>query len=378
MKKILLTAFSAFCFANMQAQSLAVTLEYKAIPDSFYVYMVTDFSMGTFNLGPSQVTLVFSNNYGISAPASAVIATTGVAGGAAWTAQDFALETLAPNKKYVGFQTTGAPVTGVSSGTPVLLFRFRVTGVGGNCVSGSGTLRHYVNGVDLTDPSGAGGDFSSVINEGGLNDYFTTNTSTTMQGCNQLILPVHLLDFNARKQDKNAIVNWSVTGEDFNTNYYELERSVDGIHFNSFAKINSRRQPGIQHYEYTDPNISTFNTKNVYYRLKQFDFDGRNIVSGIRYIRLDVDAAGIQVFPNPVKEGFYVSIPMADPGNKKVKLNLIAADGRIVGVREIAARQATNYYFNIGDKLLAAGQYNLQIILDDTILSNKKLYVNQQ
>ncbi|MFN8253335.1 MAG: hypothetical protein U0V75_15815 [Ferruginibacter sp.] len=380
MKKLLLAAAVLCGIQHVQAQSLYVTVEYKAIPDSFYVYMVTDFPMGTFNLGPSQVTMVFSNNYGISAPASSSIVTTGVAGSASWTAQDFALEALSPNKKYVGFQTTGNPIGAVTAGTPVLLFRFRVTGAGGNCVSGAGTLRPYVNGVDLTDPTGGvgGGDFSSAINEGGLTDYFTTNTSTTMQNCTQLILPVNLLDFNARKQDKNAVVKWSVTGEDFNTNYYDLQRSTDGSTFNTIAKIPARRQPGIQHYEYNDQNITTLGAKNVYYRMKQYDFDGRFAASGIRQVRVDMDAAEVQVFPNPVKDGFYVAVPApALAGAKKAKLTLIAADGRVTAVKEISAQQAANYYFPVSNTIIAAGQYNLQIVIDGTLLSNKKLYINQ-
>lgn len=375
MKKILLAAIVLISVKNIQAQSLYVTLEYKAVPDSFYVSMVTDFNMPVFNLGPAQLTLVFSNNYGITVPSSASIATTGVAGGASWTAQDFVVGSAAPNYKYVGFQTTGSPIAGVTAGTPVLLFRFRVTAPGGNCVGGLGQLRHYVNGVDPTDPNGAGGDFSSAINEGGVTDYFTTNSSTTMQDCSQLTLPVNLLDFNARRQEKNAIVNWQVSGEDFKTNYYELYRSIDGVNFNPIAKIAAKQQPGIQQYEYTDANITALAAKNVYYRVKQFDVDGRNTVSGIRYVRLDVDAKEIQVFPNPVKEGFYVSIPGTLTG--KIKLNVLAADGRTIATREIGAAQAVNYYFDIKNKMIAAGQYTLQIIEKDKILINKKLYINQ-
>lgn len=376
MKKIILAVITILSIKNVQSQSLYVTLEYKAVPDSFYVYMVTSaFPSSTFNLGPSQITLVFTNNYAITVPSSSSIATTGINGGV-WVAQDYVPATAAPNHKYVGFQTTGSPVLGVTSGTPVLLFRFRVTGAGGNCVAGLGQLRHYVNGVDPTDPNGAGGDFSSAIYEATTAaDYFTTNTSTTMQDCSQLTLPVNLLDFNARRQEKNAIVNWQVSGEDFKTNYYELYRSIDGVNFNPIAKIAARQQPGIQLYEYTDVNITALGAKNVYYRIKQFDFDGRNIASGIRYVRLDVDVKEIQVFPNPVKEGFYVSIPGTLTG--KIKLNVLAADGRTIATREIGAAQAVNYYFDIKNKAIAAGQYTLQILENNKILSNKKLYINQ-
>lgn len=376
MKKIILIAAIALGTFKATAQTMSVTLEYKAVQDSFYVHCVPTFNYpGVFNFGPCQVTIVFSNNYGITVtPATSEIATTGINGGT-WVAQDYALNPVSPNNKYVGFQTTGAPMAGgLTASTPVLLFRFRVTGLGGNCVSGAGTLRHYVNGTDPVIISG--GDFSSVITDGLTTvEYFTTNSSTTMQNCGQLVLPVNLLDFNARRQEKNAIVNWQVSGEDFKTNYYELYRSVDGVNFNPIAKIAARQQPGIQQYEYIDANIAALAAKNVYYRVKQFDVDGRNTVSGIRYVRLDVDAKEIQVFPNPVKEGFYVSIPGTLTG--KIKLNVVAADGRTIATREIGAAQAVNYYFDIKNKVIASGQYTLQIIENDKILSNKKMYINQ-
>jgi hypothetical protein len=379
MKKIFLIASIVLGVSQLNAQTVSVLLEYKSAQDSFYVSMIPSFSQGVFNLGPAQITLVFSNNYGISAPASSVIATSSD-NAATWVAQDFVLEAAAPNKRYVGFQTTGQNIGSLIANIPKPLFRFRVTGPGGNCVGGLGQLRNYVNGVDLTDPTGgvSGGDFSTVITDGlTAAEYFSTNSSTVMQDCNQLILPVNLLGFSAVKQAQNALINWSVTGENYNTSYYELERSTDGSTFAPIAKITSRRLTGVQQYEYTDVNIIALGTRNLYYRVKQVDFNGKSTASGIRNIRLDADGAEVQIFPNPAKEGFYVTVPVAEPGTKKVKLSLIAPDGRIVGTREISAQQAYSYYFNIKDKPLAAGQYNLQIIYDDKVLSNKKIFINQ-
>jgi hypothetical protein len=376
MKKFLLIIISILGISQLNAQSVSVVLEYKVTTDSFYVYMLPTFTQPVFNLGPSQITIVFSNNYSISAPASGYVATTGVSGGT-WGAQDFALEALAPNKKYVAFQTTGANIAGgVHANTSVLLFRFQVTGAGGNCVGGAGRMRNYLNGIDLTDPtSSAGGDFSTVINEGGITDYFSTNTDATMQSCTQMVLPIHFIDINARKINNNAVINWSATGEELNAKYYELERSVDGINFKSIAQVDCRKLSGIQNYEYTDLNAAKLNAATLFYRIKQYDADAKFSVSGTRSIRWDISTGATQIYPNPVKEGFYVSIPFSSADNKMLQLNLIANNGQLAATKNITAAQAANYYFDLKYKMLAAGQYTLQIIFDGTTIETKKLFI---
>ncbi|MEO6254002.1 MAG: T9SS type A sorting domain-containing protein [Ferruginibacter sp.] len=377
MKKFFLSIALAISIAQAYSQTMSLILQYKAVPDSFYVSMVPTFSNANFNLGTSQVTIVFSNNFGINAPAATSIATTS-SNTASWTAQDFALEVAAPNKKYVSFQTTGANIGSLTANTPKPLFRFRVTGAGGNCVGGIGVLRNYVNGFDLPDPAVTGSDFSTVLTDGLTTaEYYTTNSNTSMQTCAQLVLPVHLLEFDVRRDNNNAVINWAVIGEEVNSKYYELERSTDGITFKSVAQVDCRRVSGLQKYEYTDYNVNNLKAQIVYYRLRQYDLDLRSTLSGVRYIRMDVLDKNIQVYPNPVTEGFYVSIPFNNRDNSIVKLKLINASGQFIGSKEITTAQASNYYFNIKDKALASGDYFLQIMYEDKIIGTKKLTVNR-
>jgi hypothetical protein len=48
-----------------------------------------------------------------------------------------------------------------------------------------------------------------------------------------------------------------------------------------------------------------------------------------------------------------------------------------VGSKEITAAQASNYYFDIKDKTIASGNYNLQVVLEQQIIDTKKLYINR-
>ena len=123
-----------------------------------------------------------------------------------------------------------------------------------------------MSSVDPEDPSGTMSfSFLTYINEASVGDHFSTSSSGLLS-CAQLTLPVNFLEFNARRESNNGIISWSVGGEDLNSNYYDLERSIDGSSFQSIADINCRKLPGLQKYEYKDLNITSLNSKYIYYR----------------------------------------------------------------------------------------------------------------
>ncbi len=245
---------------------------------------------------------------------------------------------------------------------------------------GPGTL--YQNYVEANAVGPGAGDYTDYVQMffGGLvipsspapdegTGYSTYQYSQIAQ-----LLPVNWLSFNTNKQGNDALVNWTVGNED-GASYYELQRSINGNDFNTIAKISKANTYG--RYDYTDAAITNLGDKTLYYRIKQVDINGRISYSDIRLLRLDLRDTEINIYPNPAVKGFYVSVPLINPGNKKVKLTLVAPDGKIAAVKEITAAMASNYYFDIKDNTLAAGQYNLQIIYEENVLANKKIFINQ-
>jgi len=185
------------------------------------------------------------------------------------------------------------------------------------------------------------------------------------------VLPVTWLAFSATKRGNDGLLNWLVANEDDN-HYYEVLRSSDGQNFATIAQVNNT---GYGNYEYTDPGIANFGAPVLYYRIKQVDINGKYSFSVIKPLTFDLKGNEISIYPNPVKEGFYVSIPFINPDNRIVTLNLIAANGQRVLSKEIKSLQAANYYFKIDDKVITAGQYTLQIIFDEKVIETKKLTV---
>jgi hypothetical protein len=197
----------------------------------------------------------------------------------------------------------------------------------------------------------------------------TLPSSATLSGT---VLPQNWLSFNVIKQGNDGLLNWSVANDEDN-HHYELQRSINGT--SDFKAISTVNKSASTDYKYTDVNINNLGATTLYYRIKQVDVNGRASYSDIRQLRLDVKGNQISVFPNPVEKGFYVNIPFTNTDNKKVRLNLVAATGQTVVSREITTAQASNYYFDIRDKNLAAGSYNLQIVFDDKTMETKKLSI---
>jgi hypothetical protein len=189
-------------------------------------------------------------------------------------------------------------------------------------------------------------------------------------------LPVNWLGFNVVRSNDDASIDWRVTNE-YRNREYELERSTDGKSFTGIGNITAKNnQAAINDYSFIDKNITNLGTSIVYYRLKQTDVDNKFTYSEVRILKLDKLRGGISIFPNPVRDGFYVRISTPLASNTKVGLKLMNQLGQVLDAREISSGVASNYYFDIKKSAnIIAGQYNLQVITDGNLLESKKIIV---
>lgn len=111
-------------------------------------------------------------------------------------------------------------------------------------------------------------------------------------------LPVRLLSITAQRKQANVDVYW-VTATETNNSHFEIERSFNGENFETVGTVNGNGNSITEKkYHFVDqkvPNVTLF------YRLRQFDFDGRTTVSQIVVIKSEISREGkISLFPNPV------------------------------------------------------------------------------
>jgi Secretion system C-terminal sorting domain len=123
-------------------------------------------------------------------------------------------------------------------------------------------------------------------------------------------LPLDLLDFSASALSENAkpktLLTWKTANEK-DVDYYEVQRSLNGVDFTPLSKSNKieARNSDLETYETTDetPTLGV-----NYYRLKMVDMDGSFKLSNIRSVDFGNPKKGskIKIYPNPTDDNLQV------------------------------------------------------------------------
>jgi hypothetical protein len=95
-------------------------------------------------------------------------------------------------------------------------------------------------------------------------------------------LPVELLSFSAKEQDKNAHLTWQTDNETLLKNF-DIEKSLDGKTFDKIGETKANNAPSF--YAVFDNNF----TASSYYRLKINELDGHSNFSKIVYLEKNGD-----------------------------------------------------------------------------------------
>ena len=114
-------------------------------------------------------------------------------------------------------------------------------------------------------------------------------------------LPIELLYFQAEVNERYNHLTWSTASED-NNDYFNIEKTQDGVIFNNIATVNGAGNSNTQlNYEYDDFEIMD----NIcYYRLKQTDYDGKfkyhNLISVDNRIKMRIIVKVINLYGTEV------------------------------------------------------------------------------
>lgn len=166
------------------------------------------------------------------------------------------------------------------------------------------------------------------------------------------VLPVELVDFNAKKTAKSDILLTWQTASEINNDYFILERSADGERFSEITKVtgNGTTSNSIN-YQFLDKNPA--NGVN-YYRLKQVDLDGQ-----FSYSKIVTEKIGTQITvsirPNLVNNK--MSVELTEPAKSEVFLEIYDLQGRLILTNQID-NGATAIDLNLVD--LSKGTYVLK------------------
>lgn len=230
----------------------------------------------------------------------------------------------------------------------------RESGGGGGYSGGGG-------GPESKNPGG-GGSYVAATGTNGITFSSKSNGTGTATGFNGsgiicsnvlLILPVVFESFTAISTVDGNLLKWIISSE-VNTNYYEVERSLDGVNFTSIAIIQAEGTSGREiEYRFTD-NTSA-NTK-TFYRIKSVDYDFKFAYSEIRYINDSQQVNVMTVYPNPATEKISLVLPQSWQ-NSNTRVIFMNATGKVVMEKNAISRQ---YDFNVG--MLPSGLYLIKAV----------------
>ncbi|HNA42606.1 MAG TPA: hypothetical protein PLP81_10965 [Saprospiraceae bacterium] len=165
------------------------------------------------------------------------------------------------------------------------------------------------------------------------------------------VLPVDLSLFVLRKSNKDVMIEWQTASEQNNAGF-DVEKSNDGSHFESIAKINGAGDSQqFLNYSYTDSK--PFNGIN-YYRLKQTDTDGGFTYSPVKSIRIS-QSGSVSLYP-AVAVG-QLTLSFSDALTDDTKLDIVdLGSGRIAHTSIIAAKTKE---YNLSTDALPVGTYSV-------------------
>jgi hypothetical protein len=188
----------------------------------------------------------------------------------------------------------------------------------GGCIEGAGNSSYlttnggggasHSNGItgnvefNLTGLSAGTTYYLNIDGNSGATSPFYIEGLNGFASCDEFfLLPIELLSFDAKLEDKVVALDW-ISATERNNDFYIVERSTNGFDWEFVDKIdgagNSSQNLSYVSYDF-NPLLGA-----SYYRLKQKDFDGKTTILGIRSIE---NADEISVYPNPNTGVFSIS-----------------------------------------------------------------------
>lgn len=186
-----------------------------------------------------------------------------------------------------------------------------------------------------------------VVPVTGFSGFYLTSQKTVP-------LPVKLIYFKGAQAGNRHLLSWQSECTSTEAKF-ELQRSADGIHFTTIAKITATQARCAQPFDFTDASVLPGVN---YYRLKSIDVDGKFDYSNIVLLTAKIKGFTMAGFsPNPV--GRTNAVLKINAGDK-AEMNIVITDfsGRIVNRQKISLNNGINQIV-LETAKLASGAYQV-------------------
>jgi hypothetical protein len=203
--------------------------------------------------------------------------------------------------------------------------------------------------------------------------YFTQVTMPTVN-----TLPVKYVSFDAASFNTEVTLKWK-TEDEINNRYFEVERSLDGIHFKTLDRVADADIISLSNrtYFYKDYTSTLKAVNYVFYRLKQVDKDGEFTYSGILRVHLQSsinNGVKMLITPNPFTENLNVEFTSTVKGSAQVQI--LTLSGQKILTQQDVLSKGNNSIQVQGISKLIPGVYVAQLVVNGEIINNQKIIKN--
>lgn len=178
-------------------------------------------------------------------------------------------------------------------------------------------------------------------------------------------LPVRLSSFSITQQGGINLVKW-ITEQEQSLDYYEVERSVDGINYVPINRQQARNLVSRNEYNFAD---NGFTQEINYYRLKIVDIDTKVSYSIVVKVGTGQQQTGLRLAPNPAKDN--IAVIFSSPENRSITIIVRDIYGRIVRTVQGTANRGYNLVYINGFGKESRGIYFVSLQLGDVLLQEK-------
>lgn len=258
---------------------------------------------------------------------------------------------------------------------PAAVINYNVTLTSRGHSNGGSTPEHHtiIKRDNSATPWILPGSYSSLSLDGTNSDPVTA-TRTNITGFSDMgvgvssegELPIELTFFKASTLGVNNLLLWQTASETEN-DYFELERGLSPETLEAIAKIQGMGTTfQSTNYSYEDKDSPA---GLVYYRLKQVDFDGRYSYSNIIRVSSAINSNQINVYPNPISSGSYLSLEIPSIEEITVLIDLRDISGNVIQSWSLSSKE-----LNVSPILIpkvAQGIYFVSLTTDKARIDKK-------
>jgi len=169
------------------------------------------------------------------------------------------------------------------------------------------------------------------------------------------VLPVELIDFSARVENKIKVKLEWVTASEINNDFFIVQRSKDGREWESLIKKKGAGTTTSTTYYYHFDHSPHKGTS--YYRLKQYDLNGDFTYSDVRMVKID-GIKNILLYPNP-SQGI-VNLNISSTEKNAALLYIFDSNGRLVYQKDLSINKG-DFIYNTDLSFLNSGFYFIKI-----------------